>query len=204
MDGVGTTQGDAPEPFAPEGYNRGRSAFDRKHILNINGVYELPFGRGRRHMANANAFVNGVLGGWQLSGIYSFISGSPLSIGVPGATLGNGRGTRANVIGDPNISDGTADRWFNTAAFAAPAARLFGNSGIGLLDGPGSHTLDTGLMKNFHVTESKYVQFRWEMFNAPNHVNLSNPGTTLNTSTFGRITSAGGARQMQLALKFVF
>ena len=48
--------------------------------------------------------------------------------------------------------------------------------------------LDTGLMKNFYVTESKYVQFRWEMFNAPNHVNLSNPGTTLGTPTFGRIT----------------
>ena len=120
VDDVGSAVWDAPEPFAPEGYNRGRSAFDRKHILNINGVYELPFGRGRRYLTNANAFVNGVLGGWQLSGIYSFTSGAPLSIGVPGATLGNGRGTRANVAGDPQLSDGTADRWFNTAAFVAP------------------------------------------------------------------------------------
>ena len=72
---------------------------------------------------DSNAFVNGLLGGWQLSGIYGFISGAPLSIGVPGATLGNGRGTRANVTGDPRLSDGTADRWFDTAAFVAPAAR---------------------------------------------------------------------------------
>jgi outer membrane receptor protein involved in Fe transport len=204
VDGVGSAVWDAPEPFAPEGYNRGRSAFDRKHILNINGVYELPFGKGRRYLTDSNPFVNGVLGGWQLSGVYAFTSGGPLSIGVPGATLGNGRGTRANVVGDPRLSDGTADRWFDTAAFAAPPARQFGNSAIGILDGPGSHVLDTGLMKNFYVTESKYVQFRWEMFNAPNHVNLSNPGTTLATPTFGRILGAGAARQMQLALKFVY
>ena len=204
VDGVGSSVWDAPEPFAPEGYNRGRSGFDRKHILNINGVYELPFGRGRRYLANSNIIVNGVLGGWQLSGIYAFTSGAPLSISVPGATLGNGRGTRANVAGDPMLDNGTADRWFNTTAFAAPPARQFGNSGIRILDGPGSHVLDTGLMKNFYITESKYVQFRWEMFNAPNHVNLSNPGTALGTPTFGRILSAGAARQMQLALKFVF
>jgi hypothetical protein len=59
-------------------------------------------------------------------------------------------------------------------------------------------------MKNFYVTESKYLQFRWEMFNAPNHVNLGGPGTTLGTPTFGRILSAGAARQMQFALKFVY
>ena len=75
--------------------------------------------------------------------------------------------------------------WFNTAAFAVPGPMLFGNSGIGILDSPGRHALDTGLMKNFYVTESKYVQFRWEMFNATNHVNLNTPGTTVGTSTFG-------------------
>lgn len=204
VDGVGSDVWGSPEPFAPEGYNRGRSSFDRKHILNINTVYELPFGRGRKHMSDSNWFVNGLLGGWQLTGIYSFTSGGPLSIGVPGATLGNGRGTRANMSGDPSISDQSAERWFNTAVFVAPPSYQFGSSGIGILDAPGAHVLDTGLMKNFNITETKYVQFRWEMFNAPNHVNLSGPGTTLGTPTFGRITSAGAARQMQLALKFVY
>jgi hypothetical protein len=204
VDNVGSAVWDAPEPFAPEGYNRGRSNFDRTHILNINTVYELPFGRGRRFLSDSHALVNALFGGWQLSGIYSFTSGSPLRIAVPGATLGNGRDTRANLVGDPILSDGTADRWFNTTAFAAPPRLQFGNSGIGILDGPGSHVIDTGLMKNFYVTETKYVQFRWEMFNAPNHVNLSNPGLTLGTPTFGRILGAGSARQMQLALKFVF
>jgi hypothetical protein len=94
--------------------------------------------------------------------------------------------------------------WFNPAAFAAPPRLEFGNSALGVLDGPGSHILDAGLMKNFYLAEAKYVQFRWEMFNAPNHVNLSNPGTTLGTPTTGVILSAGAARQMQFALKFVF
>ena len=193
-----------PSPFAPAGYNRGRSNFDRTHVLNINGVYEFPFGKNRKYLGASNAVVNGILGGWQLSGVYSFVSGQPLRIMAPGATLGNGRDSRANLVGDPRSTGGTADMWFNTAAFAVPGPMLFGNSGIGILDSPGRHALDTGLMKNFYVTESKYVQFRWEMFNATNHVNLNTPGTTVGTSTFGRILSAGDPRQMQLALKFIF
>jgi hypothetical protein len=72
------------------------------------------------------------------------------------------------------------------------------------MEGPATHVLDLGLMKNFHVTESKYFQFRWEMFNALNRVNLGNPGTTLGASNFGRILSAGAPRTMQLGLKFLF
>jgi hypothetical protein len=191
-------------PFAPNGYNRGRSAWDRTHILTANAVYELPFGRGRAHMANVNRAVDLVLGGWQLSGIYSFTSGAPLSISVPGATLGNGWNTRANLVGDVGISDPSASRWFNTAAFAAPADYQWGNSGIGILDGPGTHSMDLGLMKNFFFTESKYLQLRLEGYNSLNHVNLNGPGTTLGTSTFGQITSAGSARTVQVGLKFLF
>ena len=191
-------------PFAPNGYNRGRSAWDRTHILTANAVYELPFGRGRAHMANVNRAVDLVLGGWQLSGIYSFTSGAPLSISAPGATLGNGWDTRASLMGDPGISDPSAARWFNTAAFAAPAEYQWGNSGIGILDGPANHTMDLGLMKNFFFTESKYLQLRFEGYNALNHVNLNSPGTTLGTGNFGQVTSSGSARTVQIGLKFLF
>jgi hypothetical protein len=191
-------------PFAPAGYNRGRSAWDRTHILFVNAVYELPFGRGRAHMSNANRIVDFALGGWELSGIASFTSGEPLTVTVPGATLGNGWDTRANLVGDPRLSSPTADQWFNTAAFAAPAKYAFGNSGMGLIDGPAVHNLDAALMKNFHFTESRYFQFRWEAFNALNNVNLDAPGTTLGTPNFGVIRSAGSARTMQLGLKFLF
>jgi hypothetical protein len=88
-------------------------------------------------------------------------------------------------------------------AARAPSA-VFGNSGIGIIDGPGLHVLDSSLTKNFYVTESKFLQFRWEMYNMPNHVNLNNPDTTIGISTTGRITSAQSARSMQFGLKFVF
>jgi hypothetical protein len=72
------------------------------------------------------------------------------------------------------------------------------------MDGPGRHSFDTWLTKNFYVTEARYLQFRWEMFNAPNHVNPSAPTTAINLATTGKIFSAGAARQMQLGLKFIF
>jgi hypothetical protein len=204
LDGIGPTVWDSPAPFAPQGYNRGRSSFDRRHVLTIDTVYELPFGRGKRHLASIHPVANAVLGGWQLSGIYNFTSGQPLTLSVPGATLGNGNGTRPNQVGSPNVSSPSADLWFDPKAFAAPGQYLFGNSPLGFMDAPGSHSLDVGLMKNFRVTESKYVQFRWEMFNAPNHVNLNAPNTTFGIADTGKIFSAGGARQMQFGMKFVY
>jgi hypothetical protein len=75
---------------------------------------------------------------------------------------------------------------------------------VGLLPGPSLATLDTNLMKNFRVMENKYLQFRWELFNSLNHVNLGLPNTGLATPTTGKILAAGEARQMQLGLKFVF
>ncbi|MCW5983101.1 MAG: TonB-dependent receptor [Bryobacteraceae bacterium] len=191
-------------PFAPAGYNRGRSSNDRTHIMTLNGIYELPFGKGRRYLSGAPKAANIILGGWQVSAIYAFISGAPLSVNVPGATLGNGWGTRADLVGDPDVPDAGPARWFNPAAFAAPARYTFGNSALGLLDGPGVHSIDTALSKNFYVTEGRYLQFRWEMFNMPNHVNYNNPNTTFGIADTGRIFSAGSARNMQFGLKFIF
>ena len=193
-----------PTAYAPAGYDRGPSPNERRNILTISGIYELPFGRGKRFAAGMPRVVDAAFGGWQISGIYRFVSGAPLSFTVPGTTLGNGVNTRANLVGDPHASDPNVNAWFNAAAFADPARYVFGNSGVGIVQGPRVQVLDTNLMKNFHITESKYFQFRWELFNAPNHVNLNNPNTTLNQPTTGRILSAGDARQMQLALKFVF
>jgi hypothetical protein len=194
----------APTPYAPAGYDRGPSPNERRHILTLNGVFELPFGRGKHFGGGAPRAVDFLLGGWQIAGLYRFVSGAPLTFTVPGATLGNGVNTRPNLVGDPHAANPSAQMWFNPAAFADPARYQFGNSGVGILQGPHVQVLDTNLMKDFHVTESKYFQFRWELFNAPNHVNLNNPNTTVDQPTTGRILSAGDARQMQIALKFIF
>ena len=173
-------------------------------MLWINAVYELPFGRDRRFLNTLHPALDAILGGWQLSGINSFVSGAPLSINVPGATLGNGWGTRANVTGDPDAADPSAEQWFNTSAFSAPAPLAYGNSALGIIEGPAIHVLDLGLMKSFSIGGTRYIQVRAEAYNALNHVNLGNPGTNLGTSNFGRILSAGAARTIQFGLKLAF
>ena len=85
-----------------------------------------------------------------------------------------------------------------------PKPFAFGNAGIGLVSGPALHDLDASLMKNFYFREHAFVQFRWEAFNAFNEVNLGNPVTNIAQANTGVVTSAGAARQMQLALKVVF
>lgn len=193
-----------PTLYAPPHYDEGISPNERRHILTASGIYEIPFGRGRKFGAHIPRAVDLAAGGWQLSAIYSFVSGPPLTLVVGGATLGNGVNARPNIVGDPNLANPSAAQWFNPAAFTAPAAHLFGTSAPGVVTGPASHVLSTGLMKNFNFTESKYLQFRWEMFNALNEVNLGTPVTTIGLATTGSITSAADPRQMQLALKFVF
>jgi hypothetical protein len=210
-DGGGDSIWSTPTPFAPAGYNRGRASYDHTHIAATNVVWEVPFGRGRRLGANMNPVANTLIGGWEFSGIYLYNSGDPLTFSSPGATLGNGYGTRPNLVGDPSLSNPSANLWFNPNAFATPGPYLFGNSGIGILDGPSSHEVNFALMKKFVFMESRYLQFRWEAFNALNHTNLlafQNGNSTLNTtigqSSTGRITAAGDARVMQIALKLVF
>ena len=160
-------------------------------------------GRDRRFLNTLHPVLEVLLGGWQLSGINSFVSGAPLSINVPGATLGNGWGTRANLTGDPGAANPSV-----TSASTRPRSRRralrSGNSALGVIEGPGTHILDLGLMKSFSIGATRYIQVRAEAYNALNHVNLGNPGTTLGTSNFGRILSAGAARTMQFGLKLAF
>ena len=150
------------QPFTPAGYQSGRAPNDRRHMVWINAVYELPFGRDRPFLNSLHPVLDAILGGWQLSGIDSFVSGVPLSINVPGATLGNGWGTRANVSGDPDAADPSVDQWFNTSAFSAPPALQYGNSALGIIEGPGAHILDLGLMKSFSLGARRYIQVRAE------------------------------------------
>ena len=216
---LGATQ---PTPFAPAGYNRGPSALERRHILSFNGIYQLPVGRGKKWGSNLSKIANGVIGGWQVSSIYQFNSGQPLVFTVPGTTLGNGYNTRPILLGDPHLDNPSVGRWFNPnyvdanggchltmadqpCVLGIPKATVFGNAGIGIVSGPAIHTLDASLMKNFHFSEQKFLQFRWEAFNAFNEVNLGNPVLNIGQANTGIITGTqAGARQMQIALKLVF
>jgi hypothetical protein len=87
--------------------------------------------------------------------------------------------------------------------FEKPPQFTLGNAGRNILIGPGSQNLDLAVSKQFAITESKSVQFRAELFNAFNHPNWGNPGTTLGTASFGVINSNSNLpRDIQLGLKF--
>ena len=186
--------------YGPEG-NQHRSV--------ISFVYDLPFGKGRRFANSLPGAFDRIIGGWQTNGIFTYFSGGFLSAD---SSVNNGAGgrqqNRADATGQPaNLPAGqqTTARWFNTAAFADPTYTRFGTSGVGVIRGPGASNWDLSIFKNTRLTEGMNLQFRTEMFNALNHVNLNNPATSVsNRSTFGTITGAASARIIQLGLKLVF
>ncbi|MBV9224621.1 MAG: TonB-dependent receptor [Acidobacteriaceae bacterium] len=184
----------------------GPSDFDRRHLLTISGTYALPFGKGKTHLANANGFTQALLGGWNLGGIYSYVSGAPFSI-VAGGDIANvgGGNQRAQVVGDP-LSGFTQSRleWFNTAAFTLPANYTFGNEGRNNMFGPGQTNIDFITFKDFALTESMKIQFRGEFFNVMNHPRFGLPDNNVQDTSFGVITTAGAPRDIQFALKFLF
>jgi hypothetical protein len=210
----GTSSGgefDAPLPFSPAWYNRHRSINDYRHVESATLLWELPYGHGRRFGSNTSKSLDVLLGGWQVSFVQTARSGQPLTISQSDGNLGNFTSSRANLVGDPHISNPSKNEWFNTAAFApapsysATTIGAFGDSGVGVVDGPGRFQLNSMLAKNFYVTERKYFQFRWEAYNVLNRVNYDNPDQNVSDSSgFGKIFSAGSARYMQFGLKFLF
>jgi hypothetical protein len=187
---------------------RGPSDFDRRHVLVVSYIYDLPFYR------NPTNLVQNLLGGWQISGATFMRSGTPFSITRTNdiAGVGDSFAEPVDVVGDINansnrkFSTGSDDNYmFNPAAFANPAAGHFGNQTRNTLRNPGDQQWDIALFKNFALYGTYKVQFRAEFFNFPNHPNLSGPNTDITSPNFGRsITKDGNRRDVQLALRFLF
>ena len=145
--------------------------------------------------------------GWTISAISTLRSGAPLTFTTGSDTNVDGNSTdRVDIVGNPKLdadrsrSDVTA-AWFNTAAFANPIAGADGNASRNLIDGPGAKWVDLGMFRKFQLKERLKIEFRAEMTNALNLVNLGNPTTGRNSSSFGKITGAGAMRQTQLGLR---
>jgi hypothetical protein len=203
-----------------------QSDFDVRHIMVINYIYELPFLRGQQ------GFVGKVLGGWQISGITQFQTGTPFSVatsndyagvGQDGSMQGTGASGQFWVLnGSPSIvhqiaSNGGSDAkyWFTTTdssgnlLWSQPAKNTFNSQPAGfrnVLHNPGFENFNVGLFKAFKFTEKTGAQFRAEAFNVLNHPNWGNVNTNpTNLSTFGKITSkTGDVRNMQLSLRLFF
>ncbi len=193
---------------------KGDSAFNVPQRFVASILYTLPFGKGQKFL-NKGGVVNQVVGNWQLSTISTLQSGSPVNVGTwdSGGTNFITNATRLNcIVGvNPVLPNPSQKGWYNPAAFANTVSGTFGTCGRNTLRGPWRGTQDVSVIKRFPIREAKEVEFRTEMFNAPNHVILGTPGagwgngsSPTPSATFGTITGAGNMRQIQFALKFNF
>lgn len=190
---------------------RALASFDTRHRLVNTVVYQLPFGRNRAHLRYGLA--SKVLGGWETSGIVTAQTGFPFTANLRGDTAGVGAGTggifvRPNAVAgsDWRLTDSqrSTARYFNTAAFAAPAAGAFGNVGRNTIIGPGFLNVDAVVVRHFRIHEGLDLQFRAEFFNTLNHPNLNLVGRIMNDPTFGQVLSQFDPRQLQFGLKLTF
>ncbi len=179
----------------------------------VSGVYELPFGKSRKMLSNANLLVDGVLGGWQINGIGTFQSGLPLA--VRGSNNFTGI-AYPDVLRDPTLPSDqrTPVRWFDTEAFRNPANFVIGNAPRTLPStrGPGLRDISFSIFKTFAILERARLEARGEFFNAINTVNYNSPNVSFTAgangqnvnANFGRITGALEARRVQLGLRLAF
>jgi hypothetical protein len=147
---------------------------------------------------------------WQLSPIFSLLSGAPLQIsdgGVDNSRSGQGA-DRPNVVAPGSVipANQTVTEWFNPAAFAVQPIGTFGNLGRDAVYGPGTIQLDVALSRLFELSKEGRIklQFRADIFNIMNHANWNNPTTSITSGTFGQITAFGSPRIIQMALKLYF
>jgi hypothetical protein len=177
---------------------RGNCDLDRRHLFNLSTVYETP--------EFANPTLRVLAGGWRISGIVKAMTGNFFSIncGCDNARSDEAEQYAVQLMSNAFTSDKKPNQYLNPAAFALPALGSYGNMGRNTIQGPGALTFDMGLTREFGITENHKLEFRAEVFNVPNRVNLNNPAASLASSTFGQITSAGDPRIMQFALKYVF
>jgi hypothetical protein len=181
---------------------RAVSDFNTPHRFVLNYVWQLPSPKG-------NAVLKHVLGGWQTSGIWNWQSGFPLTFlsGEDRSRTGVGSDS-VDLVATPGYTSGSRGeriaKWFTTEAFVPAAIGTFGAAGRNILSGPGTFNIDLSAAKEFAFTEQWRLQYRAEFFNAINHPLLNNPGTTLGSASFGRITTARDPRILQMALKLRF
>lgn len=181
-------------------YETADAAQDIRHRLTFGVNYELGVAR------NAAGIAGFLAKGWQINAIGVMQSGTPFNITNGTARSNTGGGDRPNQIKDPKLPSGerTLTRWFDTSAFEAQPLFTLGNTALNAMHGPGFASFDLSVFKDFVPRDGTRIQFRIETFNLTNRANFGNPGAALGTSSFGVISSAGQARNVQFALKYIF
>lgn len=194
----------------------GTGNFQSEGVFHSGGIWKIPVGYGR-HFLSHKGVLDTLVGGWNMSGIFTYQSGQAITISC--STTGNNSGGCYALPNKPLLYANAHNltHWINSAAFSSPpAATLIGQSDMspfgsspGQATGPAFHRGDLGVEKLFHLPGANVLQFRAEAFNLTNHPNFGQPGSlTPSSSTFASITSTRDsptdAREMQFALKYFF
>jgi hypothetical protein len=198
-----------PTISTPADWERGyqRTTFDSTQSLVSSFVYLLPWGPDGKWVREGA--VGKILGDWQVTGVFSAISGTPIDFTASATGLrAPGNANTPNVTGTPDVlgNIGTAGLWFDTSVFSAPAANAWGNvDRRGLLTGPAYYNLDFSVVKIVRFG-SKRAEIRADFFNGLNIPHYANPNGTFGNASFGRITSilAQTERVIRFGGRFLF
>ena len=206
---------DVSNPYLGWRYDVGPGGYDRTHNAAVNFIYDIPVFRN-----NSSRLVKTTLGGWQVSGIVTLVSGLPLNIGISGNQGGNGlpnATNRPDLVGKVSYPQTPVTcappnpcfqqiQYIDASAFALPTVGAFGDLGHNALRGPGRDNWNLSLFKSFWFNEERgsRVELRFETFNIWNHTQFNQVSTNFGSSNFGRFTSAFDPRTLQLGIKAYF
>lgn len=190
--------------------------FDVRKVFHLSGTYDLPFGKGRMFVTQAEGIVQGLVGGWSMNFLGTAQDGQPFTVACS-VTTAAGAGCNALLVaGQSPYAASNVNHFVNAAAFSnPPAVAAVGQTDYSPLggrptqvSGPPFRRIDIGVFKQIHFTERFYSEFRAESFNITNTANFANPSSLnfSNLANFGQITatrdSPNDPRQVQFALKF--
>ena len=190
-----------------------------RSYFSASGIWQLPFGKGRKYFNTSSRTADLFFGGWQLSSIASARSGLPLNITLSRSTGalpdGLNKNQRPNLVPGQSIypKNKSPQNWLNYAAFSAPANGTWGNLGRNAARGPRHWQIDPALSKRFAITNRIGTTFRAEAFNVFNHAEYGKPVVNwASNDNFGVILTpynsntagSGGPRDLQFSLKVDF
>jgi hypothetical protein len=214
---IGSGESVAFQDMACRACDRSSTNIDVRHNVTANGIYELPFGEGKRFL-NSKGWASKILGGWETATLFNARTGLPVNITVSrkAAALpdGNTSSQRPNLVyGIPIYpANQTITNWFNPAAFATPANGTWGNLGRYMGNGLDHYEIDSSLQKRFRITERANLNFRASAFNLTNHPQYASPSGNASSASFGRITSvlnagvtgSGAPRRVEFMMRLDF
>jgi hypothetical protein len=227
---VGGAEATTPEEQACRSCERASSMFDMRDYFTSSLIWQVPVGKGRALLSNANPIVNALLGGWQLAGVGTVRSGLPLNVTI--SRSASALPDQINSSQRPNLVPGeplypanqSASDWLNVSAFSVPANGTWGNAGRDLVRAPGHGQMDVALEKRMQMRERMSFTFRAEAFNVLNVAQLGSPVASLSSKAgsngvlqivqgnFGLIngafsatpTGSGTPREIELSLRLDF